>query len=437
MNAQQADRARQAAPFRERIAAYALTRPMPAAVVVDVGWVNGLAAIRSLGRAGAPVIAVDHRPSALGFRSRYALRVACPDPGLEEGAFVERLAELGDALGRPAPIFPTHDAQLNAIAKGEERLGARFLYPFPSWDVLGPGPVEALPARARRSRGRPDADHRLPGLGRGRRWRPRHDIGCPVLVKPSEPTGFKRRFRRQAFRCEGKAELEGAYADAEPFGPMLQELIPGDDDALYTFGSYLGADGTALGLFCGRKLAPDPARRRNLPCRGGALGRRGGRARRFGSCSGGRFHGISQVEFKRDPRSGQFKLMEVNPRLWQWHGLAAACGVDSRGSPTGISSAPRLAPVRMHGDGTLGDQPHAGRQRPHSSARRTWTPCSRSTIPRPGLAQRARLARASLPLIPPQIERRARWVLDTLGARNSASATTCPTGRGLVAGRAR
>ena len=40
----------------------------PAAVVVDVGWVNGLAAIRSLGRAGVPVLALDHRPSALGFR---------------------------------------------------------------------------------------------------------------------------------------------------------------------------------------------------------------------------------------------------------------------------------------------------------------------------------------------------------------------------------
>ena len=40
----------------------------PAAVVVDVGWVNGLAAIRSLGRVGVPVLALDHRRGALGFR---------------------------------------------------------------------------------------------------------------------------------------------------------------------------------------------------------------------------------------------------------------------------------------------------------------------------------------------------------------------------------
>ena len=34
------------------------------------------------------------------------------------------------------------------------------------------------------------------------------------------------------------------------------------------------------------------------------------------------------VADSRDPRDGKFRLMEINPRLWQWHGLAAACGVD-------------------------------------------------------------------------------------------------------------
>ena len=41
-----------------------------------------------------------------------------------------------------------------------------------------------------------------------------------------------------------------------------------------------------------------------------------------------RFHGVSQVEFKRDPRDGRYCLMEVNARHWKWHGLAAACGVN-------------------------------------------------------------------------------------------------------------
>jgi carbamoylphosphate synthase large subunit len=62
-----------------------------------------------------------------------------------------------------------------------------------------------------------------------------------------------------------------------------------------------------------------------------------------------RFHGISQVEFKRDPRDGRYKLMEVNPRLWQWHGLATATGVDlTRIAYLDLIGQPP-APVRMNG----------------------------------------------------------------------------------------
>jgi predicted ATP-grasp superfamily ATP-dependent carboligase len=153
------------------------------------------------------------------------------------------------------------------------------------------------------------------------------ELGFPVLVKPSSTEGFKRRFKRQAFRCETAIEVEDAYADAEPYEPMVQEVIPGGDGELYTLGSYLRGDGEPLGLFCGRKLRQTPPGVGT--CRVGEAvwveevvesGLRLLRALEF--------HGLSQVELKRDPRDGRFKLMEVNPRLFQWHGLAAACGVD-------------------------------------------------------------------------------------------------------------
>jgi len=318
-------------------------------VVVDVGWVNGLAAIRSLGRVGAPVLAVDHRPWALGLRSRYALPVLAPDPGEDEDGFSALLARLGDELGQPAPIFPTHDEGLNAIARRRDELGSRFLYPFPPWGLL-----ERLQNKREQLEVARAAGVDVPTTGHPRSAAEAlavaDDVGYPVLVKPADPVAFKRRHRRQAFRCETRAQLEEAYAVSEPHEPMVQELVPGGDDALYTLGSYLDAGGTPLGLFSGRKLRQTP--RLVGTCRVGEavwVQEVVDQGLRLLAAFG--FSGLSQVEFKRDPRDGRYKLMEINPRLFQWHGLAAACGVDlPRLAYADLLGLPH-APAVMNGGG--------------------------------------------------------------------------------------
>jgi D-aspartate ligase len=282
-----------------------LNTSVPAAVV-DVGWVNGLAAIRSLGRAGVRVLAVDHRPSALGFRSRYAERFLCPDPQADETRFIAFIRALDDVV-----VFPTHDDAVNAISRHLGDLNV--LAPFPAWDVL-----ERVQSKRTQLDIAQEAGIDIPAP---------EPSSFPVIVKPDRSVEFKRRYRRQAFRCNTPAELDDAVAKTEEFGAIVQEFVPGGDDALFTVGSYLARDGTALGVFCGRKLRQTP--------------------RGIGTCRVGEavwvaevvdaalqllrafdYTGLSQVEFKRDARDGRYKLMEINPRLWQWHGLAAACGVD-------------------------------------------------------------------------------------------------------------
>jgi D-aspartate ligase len=312
----------------------------PPAVVVDVGWVNGLAAIRSLGRAGVKVLAVDHRRSALGFRSRYAKPLLSPDPQDEE-AFVSFLA--GVELEAPTPIFPTNDEPLNAIARAGDRLGERYLLPFSSWDVL-----QQIQSKRSQLETAERAGIPVP------RWATTSaaadEFGYPVLVKPSSTEGFKRRFGRQAFRCENRAEVERAFGEAAEYEPLVQELIHGGDGELYTLGSYLSADGEPLGLFCGRKLRQTPPGIGT--CRVGEavwveeVVDQGLRLlRELGHT------GLSQVEFKRDARDGSYRLMEVNPRLWQWHGLAAACGVDLPRIAYEDLTGERPDPVTMNGRG--------------------------------------------------------------------------------------
>jgi D-aspartate ligase len=315
--------------------------PLPAAVV-DAGWVNGLAAIRSLGRAGVRTLAVDHRPSALGFRSRYAEPFLSPDAHAEPTRFVAALGALGELV-----VFPTHDEQLNLIS---QHLGdLQVLAPFPGWELL---------ERVQNKRSQLEEAERA-GVAVPRTLYPRspdearaasEELGLPVLVKPEHPVGFKQRFRRQAFCCETLDEVADAYAKAEEFAPMVQDLVPGGDDTLYTVGSYLARDGRPLGVFSGRKLQQTPPGVGT--CRVGEavwVQEAVDAALRLLGAFG--YHGLSQVEFKHDPRDGRFKLMEINPRLWQWHGLAAACGVDlPRIAYADLTGRP-LPKATMNGDG--------------------------------------------------------------------------------------
>lgn len=319
------------------------------AVVAEVGWVNGLAAIRSLGRKGLRVIAVDHRPYALGLRSRYAETRLAPEPFDDEEGFIAALNAVAEETDDVLPIFPTHDEHLNAIARHAEALSDRYRFPFPGWDVL---------EKIQSKRHQLDTADSI-GFPTPRTFHPRsaeearaagEEIGFPLVVKPSANVGFRRSHKRQLFRCENAAELAAAYEAAAPHEPMVQELIPGGAEAMYTLGSYLDRDGQALGLFSGRKLSQT---------HGFTGTARAGEAvwvdeaveQGLALLRALSFHGISQVEVIRDPRDGKYKLIEVNPRLWQWHSLAAACGVDLPWIAYRDLTGDPLPPARMTGEG--------------------------------------------------------------------------------------
>ena len=342
------------------------------AVVAEVGWANGLAAIRSLGRHGLRVLAVDHRTYALGFRSRYAEPRLAPDPIDDEAGYVAALKAIADETDGLLPVFPTHDEHLNAIARHAGAVGDRWRFPFPSWDVL-----ESVQSK----RHQLDTAESI-GFPIPRTFHPRTaeeaqaagaELGFPLIVKPAANVGFRRTHKVQLFRCENAAELARAYEEAAPYEPMVQELVPGGAEAMYTLGSYLSPTGEALGLFSGRKVRQT---------RGFMGVARVGEAvwvdevveQGLALLRALRFHGISQVEMIRDPRDGRYKLIEVNPRLWQWHGLAAAVGVDLPWIAYRDLVGDPLPPVLRHADGkrwaitVMAGASHAVQRRPYVDA---------------------------------------------------------------------
>ncbi len=158
----------------------------------------------------------------------------------------------------------------------------------------------------------------------------RSTLAFPIVVKPENGIRFKEVIGLQLLDVESPDDLAAVLGRAFATGEealLLQEVVEGGDDALWTVGSFTDGRGELRGVFCGRKLA-------QMPPRFGTARVAEARfepepielARRL--LAELDYRGIAQTEFKRDPRDGTFRLMEVNPRLWQWHSLARRCGVD-------------------------------------------------------------------------------------------------------------
>ena len=308
----------------------ALAATTPPAVVLQASFANGLGIIRGLGEAGVPVLALDANPRALGFHSAFAAGLLCPDPGQDEETFLAFLEQLGRQLPQRAVVFPTHDEYIWVIARNVERLAPWYIVPFSPWSSMHRLADKEDQLRSAWRVGvdtprtvfvstRKDLETQAAEID---------DIGFPAIFKPVESLAFKERFRRPVLRIASRDELESVYARVDDCGTlMFQEIVPGEDDTLWTVGSYVNAQSEPLAVFTGRKLRQHPRVFGTARfCESVWVPELADAGLRLLKELG--YHGVSQVEFKRDPRDGRYKLMEVNARHWLWHALATACGVN-------------------------------------------------------------------------------------------------------------
>ncbi len=130
------------------------------------------------------------------------------------------------------------------------------------------------------------------------------EIGFPAIFKPVESLAFKTRFRRHVLEIGSRDELLRVYDKVRDCGTlMLQDIVPGGDEELYTLGSYLDAQSRPLAQFTGHKLRQHPPQFGHVSMAVSLwvpeLAEAGLRLlHELG------YHGVSQVEFKRDPRDG-------------------------------------------------------------------------------------------------------------------------------------
>lgn len=154
-------------------------------------------------------------------------------------------------------------------------------------------------------------------------------IGFPCIVKPTDSPTFVKIFRVKMFKCYHLDELKLAIekADKENLQVIIQRIIPGFDDHMYTFDAYLDQNSKVTHWITCQKL-------RQYPINFGASTYTRQKYVQELYNIGAPFlesigyKGFAEIEFKKDEKTGKFYLIEVNARTTTLNILLEKCGIN-------------------------------------------------------------------------------------------------------------
>jgi protein-tyrosine-phosphatase/predicted ATP-grasp superfamily ATP-dependent carboligase len=287
-----------------------------------------LAVVRSLGRRGLGVEAAPFDFASPALRSKYLRAVhRLPPYSITPQGWLEEMARIL-AAGRYDLIVPLDERSIIPLMAHREDLGGEDL---PSAPRVLPGQAAFETFFDKQATRDCAAACGVP-LARGRPLRPDDDargliaeFGLPLVLKPRRSYRIENLAQRRGVRIvPSEAALDGALAmieDAQDH--IVEEGLPG-----FGIGLSLLAKGGAVGpVFQHRRLHEPPS--------GGGSSYRVSMAPeaelvRWASAMAERakLEGPAMFEFKRDPETGDTRLLEVNARFWGSLPLAVAAGVD-------------------------------------------------------------------------------------------------------------
>ena len=197
------------------------------AVVAPAFNATGLGIVRDLGRAGVPVIAVDHYPKSIGLTSRYAVPAVSRDPRYDEEGLLQDLERIGAALPQRAVLFPAFDDHVWAFSRHAERLEKYFILPFARWATMQRLADKETQMQAAWAAG-VDTPRTFFVHGPDDLEEAAREVPFPALFKPLRHQEMRRRFGVKVVLAETAADLPAAYEKASICGGlMLQEIVPG------------------------------------------------------------------------------------------------------------------------------------------------------------------------------------------------------------------
>ncbi len=298
----------------------------PGAVIIE-GHVQGLSNTRSLGKAGIPVIVVD-KNNCIARYSKYCKKFFI-SPDFIKDEFAEFLIDLAEKENiRDWVLMPSNDHAVYIISKYKKKLQSYYRIITPGLPV-----IENIYNKMKLIDAAVEINIPVPITQSFKTIHDKiaKDLKFPVITKGSNGLSFYREVGEKALLAKNEKELRNQlnYIQSilEVSKTFTQEMIPSNGfNKPISFTAFC-VDGEIKTHWTGIKLREHPIQ--------------------FGTATFAksimieechkqsvpllkklRYTGVCEVEYLLDPRDGQYKLIEINPRTWLWVGLARACGVD-------------------------------------------------------------------------------------------------------------
>lgn len=296
--------------------------------VVIGGDFQGLGIVRSLGRHGVPVCVIDDERSIARY-SRYTTHTERVANLHDERQTVDIILDVGRRRGLEGwVLYPTRDETVAAFSRYRSQLTEWFRVPTPDWSIV---------KWAWDKRNTYQLAQDL-GIPTPQTWYPHNlddlqgiEAELPLVIKPAIKEHFLYATKAKAWRINSRQELTDRFKQAVSLvGPgeaMIQELIPGNGQQQFSYCAFF-KDNHVVGSMVAQRHRQHPpefgrastfVETLDLPLLE-ALSERFLQAINY--------YGLVELEYKLDPRDGQYKLLDVNARTWGYHALGQQAGVD-------------------------------------------------------------------------------------------------------------
>jgi D-aspartate ligase len=306
----------------------AATTPVASGALVMGADYRALGVVRSLGRRGIPVWVISQGGHLVATTSRYAGR-RVPWPAACDRARLEYLLDLSATHHLDGwMLIPTDDYTVGLVSANHQLLAGKYSLTVPPWDTLRWACDKRLLHQLAQKlqihepwTACPSNREELAGM----------DCPFPVILKPAvrlQPTSLA---TPKAWLVENRKSLLPRYDEASAFfspgNLIIQEIVPGGGESQFSYAA-LCSDGCSLASVVARRTRQFPRDFGQLSTYVETLDAPEVIEPAERLLAAIRFTGLAEVEFKRDPRNGQWKVLDINARVWGWHTLSRRAGVD-------------------------------------------------------------------------------------------------------------